>query len=75
MLLNIRMITGSGQPRLSLKNNDWIVLGNPIDFESPPSGKRIYANCDNGDTLTIEFFVCQTRRQPRSAIRMQEAQA
>jgi hypothetical protein len=57
MLLNIRMVTGSGQPRLSLRNNDWIVLGSPVDFESPPSGKRIHAKYDNGDTLTVEFFV------------------
>jgi len=57
MLLNIRMVTASGKPRLSLRNNDWIVLGDPLDFESPPSGKRIHAKYDNGDTLTIEFFV------------------
>jgi len=57
LLLNIRMVTGSGQPRLSLRNNDWMILGNPIDFESPPSGKRIHARYDNGDSLSIEFFV------------------
>ena len=70
MLLNIRMITGSGQPRLSLRNNDWMVLGKPVDFESPPSGKRIHAKYDNGDTLTIEFFVLPdakttSKRYPR----------
>jgi hypothetical protein len=55
MLLNLRMVTQSGQPRLSLRNNDWLVLGDPVDFESPPSGKRIRAQYANGDSLKIEF--------------------
>jgi hypothetical protein len=55
MQLNVRMVTQSGEPRLRLRNNDWLVLGNPIDFESPPSGKRIHAKYANGDSLTIGF--------------------
>jgi hypothetical protein len=55
LLLNIRMLTSSGAPRLRLEDNDWLVLGNPLDFESPPSGKRIYAKYDNGDDLRVEF--------------------
>src|SRR5207237_6108641 len=57
MLLNIRMVTVSGKPRLSLRNNDWIVLGDPVDFESRPSSTRIHAKYATGDRLTIEFFV------------------
>lgn len=56
LLLNLRMITSSGERRLRLEDNDWIVQGNPTDFESPPSGKRIYGRYDNGDELKIEFF-------------------
>jgi hypothetical protein len=55
MLLSIRMVTSSGEPRLSLRNNDWMVLGNPVDFESPPSGKRIQAKYSNGDILKVDF--------------------
>lgn len=55
-LLNIRMLTNSGQRRLRLDNNDWIVQGEPTDFESPPSGRRIQAKYANGDELTVEFF-------------------
>ncbi len=55
MLLNLRMLTQSGEPRLSLRNNDWLVLGTPLDFESPPSGKRIHARYANGDSLTVQF--------------------
>lgn len=55
MLLNLRMVTLSGEPRLSMRNNDWVVLGNPSDFQSPPSGKRIRATYANGDSLSVEF--------------------
>jgi hypothetical protein len=54
-LLNIRMITTSRQPRLRLDDNDWVVRGEPMDFECPPSGKRIFAKYQNGDELTVEF--------------------
>lgn len=50
------MLTNSGEQRLRLKNNDWIVHGEPTDFESPPSGRRIHAKYANGDELTVEFF-------------------
>lgn len=56
MLLNLRMITGSGERRLRLDDNDWIIEGAPVDFESPPSGKRIYCRYRNGDELRVEFF-------------------
>jgi hypothetical protein len=56
MLLNLRMITVSSEPRLVLEDNDWLLLGSPVDFESPPSGKRIAAHYANGDALTIEFL-------------------
>ena len=55
MLLNIRMVTQSNEPRLSLRNNDWLVLGDPTDFESPPSGKRIQAKYASGDSLKVAF--------------------
>jgi hypothetical protein len=55
LLLNARMITGSSNPRLRLDDNDWIVWGEPSNFDCPPSGKRIYAKYDNGDELTVEF--------------------
>jgi hypothetical protein len=54
-LLNVRMLTCSGQPRLCIQDNDFIVLGEPIDFESPPSGKLLRVRYDNGDYLRVEF--------------------
>ena len=55
-MLNIRMVTSSGEPRLRLDNNDWIVHGQPSDFESPPSGRRIRATYSNGDEIAVEFL-------------------
>jgi hypothetical protein len=55
LLFNIRMVTQSGEQRLRLENNDWLVRGSPVDFESPPSGRRIYARYANGDSLKVEF--------------------
>jgi hypothetical protein len=71
LLLNIRMVTSSGEPRLRLDRNDWIIHGAPIDFQSPPSGKRILAKYQNGDTLAVEFVELLTaeaamRRYPHS---------
>lgn len=55
LLLNLRMLTSSGEKRLRLEDNDWIIQGDPVDFESPPSGGR-RARYANGDELRIEFF-------------------
>lgn len=54
--LSVRMVSISDEPRLTLDENDWIIRGNPTDFECPPSGKRIFARYSNGDVLGIEFF-------------------
>jgi hypothetical protein len=58
--LNLKMPTISTENRLALENNDWIVRGEPIDFECPPSGKLIRARYANGDDLRIEFFELTT---------------
>jgi hypothetical protein len=55
LLLNVRMMTLSGRPRLRLEDSDWVVLGEPVDFECPPSGRRILVTYRNGDELVIEF--------------------
>jgi hypothetical protein len=56
LLLNLRMVSASREPRLRLDENDWIMLGDPSDFESPPSGRRFVAKYANGDDLCVEFF-------------------
>jgi hypothetical protein len=53
--LNINMVTNSGQARIVMEENFWIIRGEPDDFECPPSGKLIHARYANGDELRIEF--------------------
>lgn len=67
LLLNIRMLTTSNEPRLFLEDNCWIEKGTPVSFECPPSGKLIHARYLNGDEIRIEFIQLssQTELQKR----------
>ncbi len=56
LLLNIRMLTTSNEPRLFMEDNFWIDKGTPTSFECPPSGKLIHAKYSNGDEIRIEFI-------------------
>jgi hypothetical protein len=53
--LNIDMTTTSGEERISMEENYWMLNGEPDDFECPPSGRLIHAHYANGDELRIEF--------------------
>jgi hypothetical protein len=55
MLLNLRPLTTSRQPRLTLENNDWIIRGDPADARSPPNGSQLHVHYDNGDDIKIRF--------------------
>lgn len=56
LLLNIRMLTTSKEPRTHIQDNFWLARGDPVDLESPPSGKLLNVSYQNGDALKIEFF-------------------
>jgi hypothetical protein len=56
LLLNFRMLTTSGEPRIRLEDNYWMGVGEPYDLESPPSGRFLKVSYPNGDRLQIEFF-------------------
>ena len=56
LLLNLRMLTISGEKRLRLEDNFWMGKGTFTDFDCPPSGKKIHAKYDNGDEIKIEFI-------------------
>lgn len=64
--LNLRMLSRSGEHRLILEDNDWILKGNPVDFESPPSGRLISARYSNGDFLRVEFIELINKDAARS---------
>jgi hypothetical protein len=54
--VDLPFVSKSGEPRLLLRDNDWLLQGIPTDFECPPSGRLIHAKYENGDELRVEFF-------------------
>lgn len=61
LLLSIQMLTVSGEERLLMRDQEWVLKGRPLMFDSPPSGKRIAARYSNGDFLSVEFWDAPTR--------------
>lgn len=56
LLLNINMLTISGEERAIIEDNIWLSRGNPVNLESPPSGKMLRIDYNNGDHIKIDFF-------------------
>lgn len=61
LLLNVLMLSTSGEPRLSILDNYWISTGNPLDIECPPNGKLLKVKYENGDELKIEFIEIKSK--------------
>jgi hypothetical protein len=55
LLLNVELLRTTKEPRLIIRNNDWIELGEPKDLECPPSGKQLKVIYSNGDKFEITF--------------------
>lgn len=55
LLLNISLSMISGEPRVEMRNNDWIALGDPCDIDCKPGGKFLHIEYDNGDFLRVQF--------------------
>jgi hypothetical protein len=56
LLLSVRMLSVSREPRLWLDNNDWHLEGPAVDLQSPPNGRLIRVQYPNGDSLRVEFL-------------------
>ena len=56
LLLNAKMPTTSGRPRLVLEDQYFTLHGEAEDLECPPSGRLLKATYPNGDALRVEFF-------------------
>ena len=56
LLLNLTMLTTSGEPRACIRNNEWMNTGSEADIECPPSARRLRVSYSNGDTVAVEFF-------------------
>jgi hypothetical protein len=55
LLLSVAMITTTHEPRAMLSANDWTVLGDPTDVESPPNGSSFKVKYSNGDMVAVRF--------------------
>ncbi|MCC0765991.1 hypothetical protein [Micrococcus luteus] len=55
LLLSVRMLTKSDEPRAWLDRNDWEILGNPIDVKCNTNGDRLKVEYANGDQFEIRF--------------------
>lgn len=56
LMLNLVMLTTSGEPRAYMNQNEWFNTGIESDIECPPSAKHIKIEYPNGDLLKIDFF-------------------
>ena len=54
-LLNVRMLSTSSELRMQILDSDFVVVGDPVNFETPPNGRLLRARYQNGDYLRIEF--------------------
>lgn len=59
LLLNLRMLTTSDEPRAHIEDNCWLALGTPADVQCPPHGRLLHLRYPNGDELKVEFFDLQ----------------
>jgi hypothetical protein len=50
------MLSTSGQPRLKIEENFFVVHGEPEDLECPPSGRLLQCSYPGGDRIRVEFF-------------------
>lgn len=55
LMLNIRPLSTSQEPRFGMEENFWLVHGNQEDLECPPSGRLIRITYPNGDKFSVEF--------------------
>lgn len=60
-LLNVEMLSVSKEERLVMRGNCWENIGNPVDFRCPPSGKEIEIKYENEDSLSIKFYVINSK--------------
>jgi SEC-C motif-containing protein len=54
-LLNIRLLSRSGEPRWVMQDSYWMLAGSPADVVCPPSGRLVDVRYSNGDRVRVEF--------------------
>lgn len=60
-LLNYRTPSISRDLRAHIVDNYWVSVGTPVDLVSPPSGRILQVEYENGDFFKVEFFNIDSR--------------
>jgi hypothetical protein len=55
LLVNLQMLSTSGQPRMAMIDNFWCTGTDESEIVCPPSGRLVSAKYPNGDQLKVEF--------------------
>jgi hypothetical protein len=55
-LLNVRMPQAGPSKRVTIEDNSWLFVGNPVDVKSPPGGKTLEVRYRNGDYMRVRFL-------------------
>lgn len=58
--LNIKMLSVLPKERALIEDNIWTNIGDPKDVNSPPQGKELRIDYENGDHLSVKFSVVKT---------------
>lgn len=61
--LNVRMVSIRAAERALIEDNVWMNIGEPTDLHSPPQGKELRIDYDNGDHLFVKFLVVDTAQE------------
>jgi hypothetical protein len=61
--LNVRMVSVRAAERALIEDNIWMNIGKPVDVHSPPQGKELRIDYENGDHLFVKFLVVNTAQE------------
>jgi len=61
--LNIKMLSILPRERALIEDNIWTNIGDPKDINSPPQGKELRIDYENGDHLFVKFLIMKTAAQ------------
>ena len=64
LLANLDPFANSSERRLILQDF-WLVHGNQVDLDCPPSGRLVHAKYPNGDEVRVEFVECRDEQDVR----------
>lgn len=61
--LNVKMLSVLPKERALIEENFWRNIGQPTDLHSPPQGKELRIDYENGDHLFVKFLVINSSEE------------